>query len=272
MIWVRELSCACRVDDPIILLPCADTVGRSDLSMVDLSCRTCRDRSGGRDDVYFYFTTIPTALSSALAVVAILIAGIAGTGTASAQTPGILPPGDAIVTGFSGAPPPAQVAPGQDPGDLTFIDPSGPAARVFDLQSPGAPPQAQVLPEPNPFTVTAAQVGQVFGVALDNATPPNMYVAATSAYGLPIVVPGQGGAPIMCIRARRARALWRDYSDRPRKAAARIDLADRRRHRRRRACSSTSRSTALRTRVRRSAGSPLMLPPIRCSSPTARPE
>lgn len=135
------------------------------------------------------------ALAVASCGIAILLAGLANPGSARAQTPGILAPGNAIVTGFSGAPPPAQIAPGQDPGDLTFIDPKGPSAKVFNLQSPGAPPQAQVIPAPNPFTVTAAQVGQVFGVALDNATPPNMYVAASSAYGLPIVVPGPNGAP-----------------------------------------------------------------------------
>ncbi len=100
------------------------------------------------------------------------------------------------MTGFSGASPPAQVAPGPDRGDRTFIDANGPSAQVFNLQAPGAPPQAQVLTQPPPFTVTAAQVGQVFGVTLDDATPPNMYVAATSAYGLPIVVAGQGGAPV----------------------------------------------------------------------------
>ena len=61
----------------------------------------------------------------------------------------------------------------------------------MDLQAPGAPPQAQLFTAPKPFTVTAGQVGQVFAVALDNATPPNIYVAATSAYGLPIVVPGR---------------------------------------------------------------------------------
>ena len=35
------------------------------------------------------------------------------------------------------------------------------------------------------FTVTADQIGQVFSIALDDATPPNIYAAATSAYGLP---------------------------------------------------------------------------------------
>jgi hypothetical protein len=136
--------------------------------------------------------------AAALFGLAILIAGLASVDKTAAQTPsvGILAPGNAIVTGFSGAPPPAQIAPGQDPGDLTFIDLNGPSASIFNLQAPGAPPQAQVLGEANPFTVTAAQIGQVFGVALDNATPPNMYVAASSAYGLPIVVPGPSGAPV----------------------------------------------------------------------------
>jgi len=126
-----------------------------------------------------------------------LVPAIASVSPAWAQSSsaGILAPGNAVVTGFSGAPLPDLVAPGDDPGDQAFIDPNGPSARVFNLQAPGAPPQAQVIPAANPFTVTAAQVGQVFGVALDSAAPPNIYVAATSAYGLPIVVPGQGGAP-----------------------------------------------------------------------------
>ncbi|MGB6534332.1 MAG: hypothetical protein WBF58_00040, partial [Xanthobacteraceae bacterium] len=133
--------------------------------------------------------------AAVLCAVAFQFVAFPGLDGAAAQTSGILAPGNAITTGFSGALPPAQIAPGQDPGDLTFIDPKGPSARVFNLQSPGAPPQAQVIAAPNPFTVTAAQVGQVFGVTIDNASPPNMYVAASSAYGLPIVVPGANGAP-----------------------------------------------------------------------------
>ena len=96
-------------------------------------------------------------------------------------------PGDAVVTGFSGVRPPQQVAPGVNPLDKTFIDLDGPSVRVIDLSNPGAPPQGQIMPAPIPFTVAARQVGQVFAVAQDDATPPNIYVAATSAYGLPIV-------------------------------------------------------------------------------------
>src|SRR5580700_7144081 len=113
-------------------------------------------------------------------------------GTATAQTgPAVLIDGNAVVTGFSGTQPPLPFPP--EVTDKATIDLNGPAARVMDLQSPGAPPQAQLLTAPKPFTVVAGQVGQVFAVALDGATPPNIYLAATSSYGLPIVASGPGG-------------------------------------------------------------------------------
>jgi hypothetical protein len=119
-------------------------------------------------------------------------------GVASAQDArGILAPGNAVVTGFSGtqAPPPAPGNP-----DLTEIDLAGPSVRIVDLQNMGGPAQAQLVAAPKPFTATAAQVGQVFAVALDDAAAPNIYVGATSAYGLPIVAPGSGGG---VVRARQ---------------------------------------------------------------------
>jgi hypothetical protein len=176
-------------------------LGAGDLSF-------CARRGRGRGAIFFsaffHYCDRRTAANRAacfavlLAVVATLLSGFANRDAASAQTPyaAILASGNAIVTGFSGAPLPPQIAQGANPGDKAFIDPNGPSARVFNLQAPGSPPHAQVIPSPVLFTVTAAQVGQVFGVVLDNATPPNMYVAATSAYGLPIVVPGPGGAPM----------------------------------------------------------------------------
>ena len=103
--------------------------------------------------------------------------------------------GNAAVTGFSGALPPIQIAPGTDPGEKTFIDLNGPSLRVVDLQRMGEPPAAQLVGAPKPFTFSAAAIGQVFGVALDDSSPPNIYAAATSAYGLPIVAPGTDGQP-----------------------------------------------------------------------------
>jgi hypothetical protein len=103
--------------------------------------------------------------------------------------------GDAAVTGFSGALPPAQIAPGDDPGRLTFIDLNGPSLRIVDLQHMGGPTAAQLVGAPKPFTFSAGAIGQVFGVALDENEPANVYVAATSAYGLPIVALGPDGRP-----------------------------------------------------------------------------
>ena len=103
--------------------------------------------------------------------------------------------GNAAVTGFSGALPPAQIAPGDDPGRLTFIDLNGPSLRIVDLQHMGGPTAAQLVGAPKPFTFSAGAIGQVFGVALDENEPANVYVAATSAYGLPIVAPGPDGRP-----------------------------------------------------------------------------
>jgi len=129
----------------------------------------------------------------------------------------IYSPGDAVVTGFSGVRPPQQVAPGVIPLDKTFIDLDGPSVQVIDLSNPGAPAQSQVVPAPKPFTVTARQVGQVFAVAQDDATPPNIYVAATSGYGLPIVAaePDRDGSPRRLRRgepgARFMPGLFRDW-------------------------------------------------------------
>jgi hypothetical protein len=107
---------------------------------------------------------------------------------------GLLAPGNAAVAGFSGVIRPISVpGDGGDPLAKTRINPSGPALRIVDLHAIGAKPGAQFVDEPKPFTFSAAQIGQVFAVALDNAVPPNIYAAATSAYGLPIVAKGDDG-------------------------------------------------------------------------------
>ena len=103
--------------------------------------------------------------------------------------------GNAAVTAFSGALPPIEIAPGADPGLTTFIDLNGPSLRVVDLQHMGGPPVAQLVGALKPYSFPASAIGQVFGVALDDRTPPNIYAAATSAYGLPIVAPGSDGKP-----------------------------------------------------------------------------
>jgi hypothetical protein len=133
-------------------------------------------------------------LAATLILATVTLVGLsvaAPMANAQSSPPAILIDGNAVVTGFSGTQPPLPFPPSTN--DQAMIDVNGPSARVVDLQAPGAPPQAQLLTAPKPFTAYASQVGQVFAVTLDNAMPPNIYVAATSAYGLPIVVAGAGG-------------------------------------------------------------------------------
>ena len=106
--------------------------------------------------------------------------------SAPAQNGGIVGPGNAVVTGFAGTVA-APAPPGEDPFDHVTINPDGPSAEVIDLSNLG--PQGQLSDALKTFAVSAAQVGQVFGVAIDNAPQPNIYLAATSAYGLSIYLP-----------------------------------------------------------------------------------
>jgi hypothetical protein len=89
-----------------------------------------------------------------------------------------LQPGEAFVTRFSGT------VPGGAPG-AGVIDPNGTVGSIIDIRGPGQPPQGQHwIDEPQRQPLTAAQVGQVFGVALDDARAPSIFVASTAAFGL----------------------------------------------------------------------------------------
>lgn len=106
--------------------------------------------------------------------------------------------GDAVVTGFSGtlAPDPAKLrARGKSAIDLTFINPDGPSVRVINVARPGYVWDGRLFAAPKTFDVLAKDVGQVFGIALDDQPVPNIYVAATSAFGLNIVSRGRDGLP-----------------------------------------------------------------------------
>ena len=105
--------------------------------------------------------------------------------------------GDAVVTGFSGTTPEPtkRRSRNQSPADLTFINPDGPSVRIIDVSRPGYVWDGRLFAAPKKFDVLAKDVGQVFGVALDDQTPPNIYVAATSLFGLNIVSRGRDGLP-----------------------------------------------------------------------------
>ncbi len=120
---------------------------------------------------------------------AIALAGGVFVSAASAQE-ALVEPGHAVVTGFAGVAA-AQAPEGADPYDYVGIDMGGASARVVDLTVLG--PQGGESAAPKTFTVTPGQVGQVFGVALDDAAAPNIYLAATSAYGLSIGIADSSG-------------------------------------------------------------------------------
>ncbi len=90
--------------------------------------------------------------------------------------PTSIEPGEAYVTRFSGT---------KTEGGTAVIDIAGVVGSVVDVRGPGQAPQGHHwLNEPQRFPVNAGEVGQVFGVAFDDANPPNIYVTATSAFGL----------------------------------------------------------------------------------------
>jgi hypothetical protein len=100
-----------------------------------------------------------------------------------------LEPGEGFVTRFAGT----------TGGERPAIDINGTVGSILDLRVPGTPARgSHWVDEPQRAAVRAAQVGQIFGVALDDATPPNIYVAATSAFGLHL---DRGGAGWM-------RGMW----------------------------------------------------------------
>jgi hypothetical protein len=107
--------------------------------------------------------------------------------------------GDAVVTGFSGIKAADDVPTEGDPFDEDFIDLNGTSMQIrrFD---PDAPPAGQLIDAPNVFSVKAGQVGQVFAIGLDNGdgfdplkTTPDIYLGATSAFGIQIVRPDTDG-------------------------------------------------------------------------------
>jgi hypothetical protein len=89
--------------------------------------------------------------------------------------------GDAVVTQFSGA----RSTPTADGLTEWSIDPGGAVAKVIGLQTPDFGASGRAQPGETPRSLaTAAEVGQVFGIATDDATPANIYLAATSIHGL----------------------------------------------------------------------------------------
>ncbi|WP_199190473.1 peptidoglycan-binding domain-containing protein, partial [Nitratireductor sp. StC3] len=89
--------------------------------------------------------------------------------------------GEAFATRFSGTTE-ITLADGER---LTLIDESGVVGSVVDVRTPGfAADGRHWIDEPQRLPVTAGQVGQVFGIAIDDGSPANIYLTATSQFGL----------------------------------------------------------------------------------------
>ncbi|HDL17035.1 MAG TPA: hypothetical protein ENH27_04270, partial [Rhizobiales bacterium] len=123
-----------------------------------------------------------TAFAVFLAVLFTMLSPFAGARAEHAQ-PGIMANGDLAVTGFSGT---------KQLGGQTFIDTDGASLKIFDVSGKG-PARGQLVNAPAKYEAFARDIGQVFGVALDNAPQPNIYVTSTSALGLQIVIPDNNG-------------------------------------------------------------------------------
>ncbi len=123
-----------------------------------------------------------SALAVLLTVIFTILAPFTGARAQDGQ-PGIMANGDLAVTGFSGT---------KQLGGQTFIDTDGASLKVLDVSGKGEP-RAQVLNAPVKFQAFARDIGQVFGVALDDAPNPNIYATSTSVHGLQIVVPDENG-------------------------------------------------------------------------------
>ena len=125
----------------------------------------------------------------------------------------VLSRGDAVVTGFSGVKPSSvPLKPGTNPLDEFFIDPNGPSAQILSLNVPGGAPSGQLISAPAKLQLKASQIGQVFATALDDGQggkAPNIYLGATSAYGLNIVMPdADGDGWPERVKAGQPRAEW----------------------------------------------------------------
>jgi hypothetical protein len=109
---------------------------------------------------------------------AIFIAAFAAGATAQEAA---LQPGEAFATRFSGV---IEVTDVDGERDIA-IDMDGVVGSIIDVRAPGTAPGGQHwADEPQRAAVTAEEIGQVFGIAIDDVEPANIYLTASSAFGL----------------------------------------------------------------------------------------
>ncbi len=136
-------------------------------------------------------------------VAMIVCAFLFPTSLGAQQLSAPLKEGDVAISGFSGTKLSTSSLPaGVDPIERTVIDPEGTTLRIIDLSTLGGPTVGQIVNAPTKLAIPARDIGQVFGLVYDDGQgpngpgAPNLYVAATSLFGLQIVGdPGPDGAP-----------------------------------------------------------------------------
>jgi hypothetical protein len=121
---------------------------------------------------------------------------------------------DAVVSGFSGTAAASNntLVATRRVLDRTFINTQGAAVRFFNPREPKFVWNGSYWAAPKTRDIHAGEVGQVFGIAIDDDPSPNIYLAATSIYGLNLVVehpPGSkpGNLPVR-VRKGRPDAEW----------------------------------------------------------------
>lgn len=153
--------------------------------------------------------SLPTRL---LLLIAGLLSLLVPISAEAQQEAAVIRKGDAVVTGFAGTVPPGPDLPIEvHPLDRTYLDLDGITARIFDLTQLGGGPTGQLADTPIRLSLKARQVGHVFGIAFDGdgtGGPPNIYLAATSVYGLQLVMPKEGGGYPERVMTGRPGAQW----------------------------------------------------------------
>lgn len=133
---------------------------------MSVASRQCKVHRTGLDHIL---------VATLLALLASCLLEASFPSSSLAQEP--LQAGEGFITRFSGV--------SRNPNGETVIDTDGTVGSIIDLRNPAQPPKGQHwLNEPQRNPVTAAQVGQVFGIAIDDAEKPNIYLTSTSAFGL----------------------------------------------------------------------------------------
>jgi hypothetical protein len=132
----------------------------------------------------------------AVFIAVVLAIAALSTPAAHAQDRTIIQRGDAVVTAFAGTRAPATPPTDVHPLDRTFIDLQGLTAQIFDLSNLGGGPGGQLADAPVKFRAKAADIGHVFGIAFagdGSRSTPNIFLSASSLYGLQLVKPDGGG-------------------------------------------------------------------------------